>query len=90
MPQDRRIRFVCSRRSDFCFLKVTGKSNLLTQMIRWIEEYNHDRPRRGLHGQTSREARARFAQTLTLNTAPVVWLYGVNYKANLHEALSHN
>ena len=39
---------------------------------RWIEEYNHDRPHRGLHGRTPHDARARFAQTLTSNTAPCV------------------
>jgi len=38
----------------------------------WIEEYNHDRPHRGLHGQTPHDARARFAPTLTLNPAPPV------------------
>jgi len=38
----------------------------------WIEEYNHDRPHRGLHGQTPHDARARFVQTLTSNTAPCV------------------
>ena len=37
-------------------------------VARWIEEYNHDRPHRGLHGRTPRDARARFAQTLTSNT----------------------
>ena len=41
-------------------------------IARWIEEYNHDRPHRGLHGQTPHDARARFAQTLTSNTAPCV------------------
>ena len=38
-------------------------------IARWIEEYNHNRPHRGLHGQTPHEARARFALTLTLNPA---------------------
>jgi transposase InsO family protein len=41
-------------------------------VARWIEEYNHDRPHRGLHGRTPRDARARFAQTLTSNMAPCV------------------
>ena len=41
-------------------------------IARWIEEYNHDRPHRGLHGRTPHDARARFAQTLTSNTAPCV------------------
>jgi putative transposase len=41
-------------------------------IARWIEEYNHDRPHRGLHGQTPHDARARFAQTLTSNMAPWV------------------
>jgi putative transposase len=32
----------------------------------WIEEYNHDRPHRGLHGRTPHESRAAFqAQTVT-------------------------
>lgn len=38
----------------------------------WIEEYNHDRPHRGLHGRTPHDARAVFAQTLTSNMAPTV------------------
>jgi transposase InsO family protein len=38
----------------------------------WIEEYNHDRPHRGLHGRTPHDARARFAPILTPNTAPRV------------------
>ena len=38
----------------------------------WIEEYNHDRPHRGLHGRTPHDARARFVQTLTSNMAPCV------------------
>ena len=41
-------------------------------IARWIEEYNHDRPHRGLHGQTPHATRARFALTLTSNTAPCV------------------
>jgi len=41
-------------------------------IARWIEEYNHDRPHRGLHGQTPHDTRARFALTLTSNTAPCV------------------
>jgi putative transposase len=41
-------------------------------IARWIEEYNHDRPHRGLHGRTPHDARARFALTLTSNTAPCV------------------
>jgi transposase InsO family protein len=41
-------------------------------IARWIEEYNHDRPHRGLHGRTPHGARARFAQSLTSNTAPCV------------------
>jgi putative transposase len=41
-------------------------------IARWIEEYNHDRPHRGLHGQTPHDARARFALTLTSNMAPCV------------------
>ncbi|MGO9865274.1 MAG: transposase, partial [Terriglobales bacterium] len=41
-------------------------------IARWIEEYNHDRPHRGLHGRTPHDARARFAPTLTSNTAPYV------------------
>ena len=41
-------------------------------IARWIEEYNHDRPHRGLHGQTPHDARARFAHTLTSNMAPAV------------------
>ena len=41
-------------------------------IARWIEEYNHDRPHRGLYGRTPHDARARFAQTLTSNTAPCV------------------
>jgi putative transposase len=38
----------------------------------WIEEYNHDRPHRGLHGQTPHHVRARFVLTLTSNMAPCV------------------
>jgi putative transposase len=39
----------------------------------WIEEYNHDRPHRGLHGRTPHESRAAFqAQTLTSNLAQPV------------------
>ena len=39
----------------------------------WIEEYNHDRPHRGLHGRTPHQARAAFrAQTLTSNQASPV------------------
>ena len=41
-------------------------------IARWIEEYNYDRPHRGLHGGTPHDVRARFAQTLTSNTAPSV------------------
>ena len=41
-------------------------------IARWIEEYNHDRPHRGLHGRTPHEERAAFAPTLTLNPAPRV------------------
>ncbi len=41
-------------------------------IARWIEEYNHDRPHRGLHGQTPHDARARFALTITSNMAPCV------------------
>jgi putative transposase len=40
----------------------------------WIEEYNHDRPHRGLHGQTPHDARARFAHAL-LQTRPHVSSY---------------
>jgi hypothetical protein len=46
----------------------------------WIEEYNHDRPHRGLHGQTPHDARARFAHVLTSNTAPGVQFFGVHYR----------
>ena len=42
----------------------------------WIEEYNHDRPHRGLHGRTPHDARARFALTLTSNMAQVSSLEG--------------
>ena len=42
-------------------------------IARWIEEYNHDRPHRGLRGRTPHESRAQFlAQTLTSNMAPRV------------------
>jgi putative transposase len=42
-------------------------------IARWIEEYNHDRPHRGLRGRTPHEFRAKFlAQTLTSNMAPCV------------------
>ena len=41
-------------------------------IARWIEEYNHDRPHRGLHGRTPHDARAAFVQTITSNTAPCV------------------
>jgi len=42
-------------------------------IARWIEEYNHDRPHRGLRGRTPHDSRAQFfAQTLTSNTAPCV------------------
>ena len=41
-------------------------------IARWIEEYNHGRLHHGLHGRTPHDARARFAQTLTSNTAPGV------------------
>jgi putative transposase len=42
-------------------------------IARWIEEYNHDRPHRGLRGRTPHESRAQFsAQTLTSNMAPGV------------------
>ena len=41
-------------------------------IARWIEEYNHDRPHRGLHGRTPHDARARLALTLTSNMAPCV------------------
>lgn len=43
-----------------------------SSIARWIEEYNHNRPHRGLHGQTPHEARARFALSLTSNSAPAV------------------
>lgn len=46
-----------------------AKSSIAT----WIEEYNHDRPHRGLRGRTPHESRAQFfAQTLTSNMAPYV------------------
>ena len=39
----------------------------------WIEEYNHDRPHRGLRGRTPHESRAAFqATTLTSTTASSV------------------
>lgn len=39
----------------------------------WIEEYNHDRPHRGLHGRTPHESRAPFqAATRTSNLAQPV------------------
>jgi len=39
----------------------------------WIEEYNHNRPHRGLRGKTPHESRAQFlAQTITSNPAPCV------------------
>ena len=39
----------------------------------WIEEYNHDRPHRGLQGQTPHESRAAFqATTMTSNPAQPV------------------
>ncbi len=39
-------------------------------IARWIEEYNHDRPHRGLRGRTPHEASAQFqAKTLTSNSA---------------------
>jgi putative transposase len=41
-------------------------------IARWIEEYNHDRPHRGLHGRTPHDAREAFAPTITSNTAPCV------------------
>jgi hypothetical protein len=44
-------------------------------IARWIEEYNHDRPHRGLHGRTPHDARAVFAQTMlkpSLQTRPHV------------------
>jgi hypothetical protein len=37
----------------------------------WIEEYNHDRPHRGLHGQTPHEHRAVFVQTITFKHGPM-------------------
>src|ERR1039458_7714330 len=40
-------------------------------IARWIEEYNHDRPHRGLHGRTPHDARARFAQTLPCKHGPL-------------------
>jgi putative transposase len=43
-----------------------------SSIARWIEEYNQNRPHRGLHGQTPHEARARFAPTLTSIAAPSV------------------
>jgi putative transposase len=43
-------------------------------ITRWIEEYNHGRPHRGLDGRTPHDARARLAQTLTSNTAPSIQL----------------
>ena len=42
-------------------------------ITRWIEEYSHDRPHRGVRGKTPHESRAQFlAQTLTSNMAPCV------------------
>ena len=38
----------------------------------WIQEYNHDRPHRGLHGRTPHDAHAVFVPTITSNTAPCV------------------
>jgi putative transposase len=39
----------------------------------WIEEYNRDRPHRGLHGRTPHESRAAFQATaLTSNLAQPV------------------
>jgi hypothetical protein len=44
----------------------------MNSIARWVEEYNHDRPDRGLHGRTPHNARtrARFGQTRTSKTAP--------------------
>ncbi len=42
----------------------------LRSIARWIEEYNHDRPHRGLHGQTPHEVRARFALNPNFQTGP--------------------
>ena len=41
-------------------------------IARWIQEYIHDRPRRGFHGPTPARRSCRFAPTLTSNTAPGV------------------
>ena len=48
----------------------------------WIEEYNHDRPHRGLGGRTPHESRAAFqAITLTSNQASPVYISRVHYTA---------
>jgi putative transposase len=66
-------RFHRSLKEEEVWLNEYQNFNQAEQSIaRWIEEYNHDRPHRGLHGQTPHDARARFAQTLTSNTAPCV------------------
>ena len=44
-------------------------------IARWIEEYNHDRPHRGLHGRTPHDARARLRPNHHFKHGPMclVW-----------------
>jgi transposase InsO family protein len=75
-PQGWRKGLRPSQEANTTAPKLTSNDANLDQaersIARWIEEYNHDRPHRGLHGRTPHDARAVFVQTITSNTAPCV------------------
>jgi putative transposase len=64
-------RFHRSLKEEEVWINEYQNFNQAKQSIAlWIEEYNHDRPHRGLHGRTPHEACAAFqAKTLTSNMA---------------------
>ena len=65
-------RFHRSLKEEEVWLNEYQTSIAKRTIARWIQQYNHDRPHRGLHGRTPHDARARFVLTLTSNMAPSV------------------
>jgi transposase InsO family protein len=53
-------RFHCCLKGEEVWINEYQSFDHAQQSIAlWIEEYNHDRPHRGLHGRTPHESRAR-------------------------------
>jgi hypothetical protein len=71
-PPDWYLQFMQLKEEEVWLNEYPYFDQAALSIARWIEEYNHDRPHRGLHGQTPHDARVRFALTLTSNTAPCV------------------